>query len=115
MVSQLTQNFPMLHSMEGKLYVGSLEVHNPNPNPNPNHPNPNPNPNHVPYWEGRGGGSIIMEGKFYVWDHIKSPLPSYRGEILCPPHKISPPWEGNGCVTTHIKFALHGRSKMSSC
>jgi len=49
-VSQLTQNFPsisksMLHSMEGKFYVGSLEVHN-----------PNPNPNHVPYWEGRGGG-----------------------------------------------------------
>ena len=56
-----------------------------------------------------------MEGKFYVWDHIKFSLPSYRGEILCRPHKIFPPWEGKGCVTTHIKFPLHGRSKMSFC
>ena len=67
--------------MEGKLYVGSLEVHKPNPNPNPNHnpnPNPNPNPNHVPY--GGGGGEI------------KFPLYNYEGEILCMgPHKISPP------------------------
>ena len=64
----------MLHSMEGKFYVGPLEVHKPNPNPNPSptpnpspnpspnrnpnpspNRNPNPNPNHVPYWEGRGG------------------------------------------------------------
>ena len=44
----------MLHSMEGKFYVGSLEVHN-----------PNPNPNHVPYWEGRGGGDI----KFPLHNH----------------------------------------------
>ena len=103
MVSQFIQNFPcirasMLHSMEGKFYVGSLEVHKPSPNPNPS-----PSPNHVPCWEGWGGGDI------------KFPLPSYRGEILCPPHKISPPWEGKGCVTTHIKFPLHGRSKMSFC
>ena len=84
----------MLHSMEGKFYVGSLEVHKPrpnpsaspnpnpspntNPNPNPN-PSPNPNPNHVPYWEGRRGD-------------IKFPLHNYGGEILCMrPHKISPP------------------------
>ena len=53
MVSQLTQNFPsisksMLHSTEGKFYVGSLEVHNPNPNSSSY-----PTPNYVPY---RGGG-----------------------------------------------------------
>ena len=40
----------MLHSMEGKFYVGSLEVHKPNPNPNPNpSPNPNPNPYGAPF------------------------------------------------------------------
>ena len=46
---------------------------------------------------------------------VSSAQNAARGEILCPPHKISPPWEGKGCVTTHIKFPLHGRSKMSFC
>ena len=76
-VSQLTQNFPsisksMLHSMEGKFYVGSLEVHkpSPSPNPSPNHnPNPSPNPSPSPTLaltltmcltgRGRGGGIKI--------------------------------------------------------
>ena len=63
MVLQLMLNFLsiskiMLHCMEGKFYVGSLEVHKPSPSPNPNpNPSPSPNPNHVPYWEGKGGGT----------------------------------------------------------
>ena len=41
------KHIKFLLPMEGKFYVGSLEVHK---------PNPSPNPNHVPYWEGIEGG-----------------------------------------------------------
>ena len=74
MVSQLTQNFPsmsksMLHSMEGKFYVGFLEVHNPNPNPN--------------HMQGGGGD-------------IKFPLHGREKVVSLPMHinfQFSPPWE----------------------
>ena len=68
---------------------------------------------------GRGGDIKFLlhnyGGKILCIGPHKFPLPSYRGEFLCPPHKISPPREGKGCVITHIKFPLHGRSKISFC
>ena len=38
-----------------------------------------------------------------------------EASYVCSPHKISPPWAGTFYVATHIKFPLHGRSKMSFC
>ena len=38
-----------------------------------------------------------------------------EGKFCVPPHKISPLWVGKFYVTTHIKFPLHGRIKMSFC